>query len=122
MRKADDVPLGGPLQCTFMWFLRLDRDTKRLSHCWQENGFSLVWIRRWQMSALDTLKDLWALGALVAFGLGVDPSVVFEGQHTGELLLTGAAEEGPDLVVEQGAGVAVGPAALAANEAPGATG
>lgn len=59
-RKADDVPLdsGGPLQCTFMWCLRLDLDEKRLSHCWQENGFSLVWMRRWQMSWVETRKDL----------------------------------------------------------------
>ena len=60
VRKADDVPLDsvGPRQCTFMWCLRLDRDEKRFSHCWQENGFSLVWMRRWQTSAVDTLKDL----------------------------------------------------------------
>lgn len=61
-------------------------------------------------------ERLAAVGALVAFGLGVDPSVVLEGHQVGELLLAGIAEVGPGLVavlvVEQGAGVAVRPPTL----------
>lgn len=64
-------------------------------------------------------EGLAAVGALVAFGLSVDPPVVLEGHEVGELLLTGVAEVGPSLVavlvVEQRAGVTVGPAALVAH-------
>lgn len=61
-------------------------------------------------------ERLAAVGALVAFGLSVDPAVVLEGHQVWELLLAGVAEVGPGLVavlvVEQGAGVAVRPATL----------
>lgn len=61
-------------------------------------------------------EGLATVGALIAFGLSVDASVVFEGHQVGELLLAGVAEVGPGLVavlvVEQGAGVAVRPATL----------
>lgn len=64
-------------------------------------------------------ERLAAVGTLVAFGLGVDAPVVLQGHQVGELLLAGGAEEGPSLVavlvVEEGAGVAVGPPALAAD-------
>lgn len=64
-------------------------------------------------------EGLAAVGALVAFGLGVDPAVVLEGHQVGELLLAGVAEVGPGLVavlvVEQGAGVAVRPPTLIAD-------
>lgn len=47
--------------------------------------------------------------------------MVLEGQQVGELLLAGVAEVGPSLVdvlvVEEGAGVAVGPTTLIADEA-----
>ncbi len=66
-------------------------------------------------------EGLPAVGAPVAFGLGVDPLVILEGHQVGELLLAGAAEVGPCLVavlvVEQGAGVAVRPTTLTAYEA-----
>lgn len=61
-------------------------------------------------------EGLAAVGALIAFGLGVDPPVVLEGHQVGELFLAGVTEVGPGLVavlvVEQGAGVAVGPPTL----------
>lgn len=57
--------------------------------------------------------------ALVAFGLGVDAPVILEGHEVGELLLTRVAEVTPGLVavlvVEQGAGVAVGSTTLVAD-------
>lgn len=53
---------------------------------------------------------------LVALGFRVDPPVVLERHEIGELLLAGAAEVGPSLVavlvVEQGAGMTVGPPTL----------
>lgn len=71
-------------------------------------------------------ERLATVGAPVALGLSVDPSMVLEGQQVGELLLAGVAEVGPCLVavlvVEQGAGVAVGPPTLAAVEALGTAG
>ena len=71
-------------------------------------------------------ERLATVGALVAFGFSVDPSVVLEGHQVGELLLAGVAEVGPGLVavlvVEQRAGVAVRATALTADEAPGAAG
>ncbi len=43
-------------------------------------------------------ERLVTVGAAVAFGLSVDPSVVLEGHQVGELLLAGAAEVCPSLV------------------------
>lgn len=71
-------------------------------------------------------ERLAAVRALVAFRLGMDPSVVLERHKVGELLLAGVAEVGPGLVtvlvVEQGAGVAVRATTLTADKAPGAAG
>lgn len=56
------------------------------------------------------------LDTLVALGLRVNASVVFEGHKVSELLLANGAEEGARLVavfvVEQGAGVAVSASAV----------
>lgn len=64
-------------------------------------------------------ERLAAVWALVAFGLGVDPAVVFQRHQVRELLLAGVAEIGPSfvtvLVVEQGAGVAIRASTLVAN-------
>lgn len=64
-------------------------------------------------------ERLAAVGTLVAFGFGVNAPVVLQGHEVGELLLAGGAEEGPSLVavlvVEERAGVAVGPPALVAH-------
>lgn len=69
-------------------------------------------------------EGLAAVGTLVALGLGVDTAVVLEGHQVGKLLPAGAAEIGSSLVtvlvVEQGAGMAIRPATLIADEAPGA--
>lgn len=60
-----------------------------------------------------------AVGALVPLGLCVDPAVVLQGHEVGELLLAGGAEVSPRLVavlvVEQRAGVPVGPPTLVAH-------
>lgn len=69
-------------------------------------------------------EGLAAVGALMAFGLGVDPPMVLQGHEVEELLPADVAGEAPRLVdvlvVEQGARVAVGPPALVAHVAPGA--
>ena len=64
----------------------------------------------------EGLATVWAL---ITFGFGVDPSVVLEGHQVVELLLAGVTEVGTGLVtvlvVEEGAGVTVGAAALVAH-------
>ena len=69
-------------------------------------------------------ERLAAVGALVALGLRVDAPVVLQGHEVGELLLARVAEVRARLVavlvVEQGAGVAVGAAALVAHIVLGA--
>jgi len=64
-------------------------------------------------------EGLAAVGALVALGLCVDAPVVLQGHEVGELLLARVAEVGAHLVavlvVEQGAGMAVGTPTLVAH-------
>lgn len=66
-------------------------------------------------------EGLAALQALVALGLRVDAPVVLQGHQVSELLLAHGAEEGARfvavLVVEEGAGVTVGAAAVLAHVA-----
>ncbi len=66
-------------------------------------------------------ERLSALQTLVALGLRMDAPVVLERHQVGELFLADGAEEGARLVavlvVEEGAGVAVGAAAVLADVA-----